>query len=116
MPFRSILKTLATSQGALVRGAVFCDELGERVERWAEPGAIDLYELDVAGASFAPIVAQHLPKGVASRLRVVVDDGVVWLGALANGYYLVVLARRSPQEARLRRALDDALGALIAHM
>ena len=116
MPFRSILKTLATSQASLVRGVVFCDELGERVERWTDDDTLDLYELDIAGASFAPIVAQLLPHGVGSRMRVVVDSGVVWLIALPSGYYLVVLVRRATTEGVFTRALDDAAGALQAHM
>ena len=49
-------------------------------------------------------------------MRVVVDDGVLWLGALASGYYIVVLARRAPGDGIITHALDDALGALQAHM
>ena len=120
MPFRAILKTLVTSQPAHVRGVVFCDELGERVERWAHDGEIDPFELDVAGASFAPIAAQIVPTLAPSHthtsMRMVVDDGVVWLGTLASGYYVVVLGRRAPGDVVIVRALADALGAIEANM
>ena len=111
MPFRMILETLVETHAPLVRAAIFCDEEGERVDTFALPG-IDAYDVDLLGASFAP-VALAVPPG--SCLRVVHPDRVYWLATVESGCYLVVLCAPVGDGA-VRGDLPRAVAALAAHM
>lgn len=112
MEFRAVLKGLTAHHDSLVRGAVFCDEEGERVEAIVNDPDLDSFELDVAGASYAPVV--HLLGDTAdgARLRVVHEDGVVWLEVLQNRYYLLVLVVRDGLDIRVVPRLEEACHAL----
>lgn len=124
-PFRPILAGLAAQHAGTVRAAVFCDEEGERVESVIADKRLDPYELDLYGASYAPIVARMLAADLmgrgaitpaAMRMRIVHPHTVVWLQGIVSGYYLVVLAARSGRDLTIGPMLDEVVDALIAHM
>ena len=88
MPFRAILETLVHSNSPAVRGAIFCDYEGERVDACC--GNVDPFVMDVTGATCAATAAAML-RG--QRLRVVMGDDVLWIVMVDQGYYLVVFCR-----------------------
>lgn len=88
MPFRAILETLVHGNTPAVRGAIFCDHEGERVD--AVCGDVDAFTLDVTGATFAATAATMV-RG--QRMRVAVGDEVLWIVMVEEGYYLVVFCR-----------------------
>lgn len=128
MPFRAILAGLLAHHAARVRGAVFCDEEGERVESLINDAALDAYDLDLCGASYASVAAMVASSELvardgeagcgfgALRIRVLHPGAVVWLQGLARGYYLVVLTARDGRDATIEPVLDEVAEALIAHM
>ncbi len=109
MPFRAILETLvATHPG--VRGAVFCDHEGERIDACC--GDLTAFELDVVGASFAAMV-ERLPK--AAQLRLVLETDCYWIVVVDEGCYLVVVCRRG-QDFACKADLPSVAGALATYM
>jgi hypothetical protein len=110
VPFREILQTLVDSHSPAVRGAIFCDHEGERVD--ASTWDVDAFELDIAGATFAA-TAQTMVAG--QRLRVVVGEQVFWIVVVELGCYLVVWCRRG-QDASCRAAFPTIAEALVAYM
>lgn len=111
VPFRSILATLLTEHEPVVRGAIFCDDEGERVDSFAGDGCHD-DELLLLGASMAT-VAPMIPRGAC--LRTVLSDAVVWLATVDCGCFLVVLCA-PVRDGTLRVGLPRAVAALAAHM
>jgi hypothetical protein len=111
MPFRAILQTLVETHAPMVRGAIFCDHEGERVDACAGPG-LDPYDLDLLGATCAQ---PALLLRAGARARVVVGDEVVWVVVVEEGYYLVVLCGERTDHA-CRQVLPGVAEALLAHM
>jgi hypothetical protein len=112
VPFRAILETLVLNHAPRVRAAVFCDEEGERVEQFAASG-LDPYDVDLAGASFAPI-ASSVPMGAC--LRVAHSDRVHWIAGVSSGCYLVVVCASHGCDGAVRRDLSRTVAALASHM
>lgn len=114
MTFRPILAGLALEHPA-IRGMVFCDDEGERVDSHiADPG-LDAYELDVAGACYATL-APLLARQGARRLRVVHGRGLIWMQMLTPRYYLLVLTRPSATDGLLGPHLDSVAEAIVMQM
>lgn len=110
MPFRAVLQGLLAS-APITRGAVFCDFEGERVEAVVRDPALDPFELDLAGATYARAVEQ-LSAGEEAQLRVLHTNAVVWVQPVRDGYYVVLVAERCGTDACLQRPLRDAGEAL----
>jgi hypothetical protein len=108
MSFREILQALVEVHAPAVRGSIFCDEEGERVD--AASHDIDPWDLDVLGASWAPAL-QALPPGTRLRARLGGELHHVWL--IQSGYFVVVVCR---DDATVRAALPAFIDALAAHM
>jgi hypothetical protein len=115
MPFRAVLKGLCARHETVVRGAVFCDEEGERVEALLNDPELDPYELDLAGASYATVLPL-LSTSSGARMRVLHADQVVWLQVIRDGYFVVVLTRRTGHSVTLTPVLDEVAHALEALM
>ncbi len=114
MPFRAVLTELVR-QAPFVRGAVFCDYEGERIEAVLNDPALDTFALDLTGASYARVVEQ-LASQAGAQLRVLHDDDVVWVQLIRDGYYVVLLSRRGGRDLSLTgplRDVGDALRALL---
>ncbi|MBI1947061.1 MAG: hypothetical protein HYS27_15295 [Deltaproteobacteria bacterium] len=111
MPFRSILETLLAEHEPVVRGAIFCDDEGERVDSCGVAGCDD-EELALLGASIAT-VAPMIPKDTC--LRVVLSSSVVWVATVESGCFLVVSCARG-RDGVVRADLPRAVAALAAHM
>lgn len=111
MPFRSILETLLAEHDPIVRGAIFCDDEGERVDSCAGAGC-DAEELALLGASIAT-VAPTIPSGAC--LRVSLSSEAVWVATVEGGCFLVVLCARG-QDGVVLADLPRAVAALAAHM
>ena len=111
MPFRSILETLLAEHEPAVRGAIFCDDEGERVDSCAGTGSDD-DELALLGASIAT-VAPMIPAGAC--VRVARSSSVVWVATVESGCFLVVLCARG-RDGALLADLPRAVAALAAHM
>lgn len=94
-----------------VRGAIFCDDEGERVASYAADGRDD-DKLALLGASMATI-APMVPDG--SCLRSALPDTVVWFANVASGCFLVVLCAPA-RDGAVRRDLTRTVAALAAHM
>ena len=110
MPFRAILRTLVDVH-APVRGAIFCDYEGERVDAACGAG-LTPFDLDVRGATYAKIAAD-VPTG--GRLRVVEDENTIWLLVVDRGYYLVVVCEPA-RDFEIHSDLVAAALAILAHM
>lgn len=110
MPFRSILETLVVTHAPGVRGAVFCDHEGERIDACC--GDLTAFDLDIIGASFAAMV-ERLPK--AAQLRLVLDQDCYWIVVVDEGCYLVVVCRRGHDFA-CKADLPSIASALAAYM
>lgn len=110
MPFRAVLSGLV-ARAPFVRGAVFCDFEGERVEAVRVDPELDPYELDLVGASYARLV-ELLGRHEGAQLRVTHPRDVVWVQLVSEGYYVVLLARRHAADGALRGPLHDAGEAL----
>ncbi len=111
VPFRAILETLVAEHEPIVRGAIFCDDEGERVDSSAGPGTTD-DDLALAGACIAT-VAKQIPG--AACLRVALAGAVVWVATVESGCFLVVVCDRGRDGAVLAD-LPRAVAALAAHM
>jgi hypothetical protein len=109
MPFRAILDTLVDAHAPAVRGAVFCDHEGERIDACC--GDLTPFELDVVGASFAAAVEQ---LNTGTQLRLVAEDAY-WIVVVAEGCYLVVVCRRGHDHA-CKADLPSISSALAAYM
>lgn len=114
MPFRAVLQGLV-ARSPLARGAVFCDFEGERVEAVLADPALDPFELDLAGASYAGAVEQ-LSSSEDAQIRVLHERGVIWVQPVCDGYYVVLLVARGGVDGWLRGPLRDAGEALRALM
>jgi hypothetical protein len=114
MSFRRILQDLVTQ--ATLRGAILCDEEGERIDAAIRDPALGQYELDLLGASYAIVL--HLLKDARAdtMLRIVHEGSVVCIQGIVEGYYLVVLADRDGRDPRVRLPLGAAARALRAHL
>ena len=110
MPFRAILESLVVTHAPGVRGAVFCDAEGERIDACC--GELAPYDLDIIGASFAAVV-ESLHHG--QQLRLVIDGDVIWIVTVDQGCYLVVCCRRG-QDFACKADLPSIAGALVAYM
>jgi len=115
VPFRSILGGFA-AQHPHVLAVVFCDEEGERVESIVVDTAVDPYELDVLGASLAPLAPTLARQGSETCVRVLRARDVIWVRSVSDRYYVVAWARRASVDARIGAGLDDVAHALRAHM
>lgn len=111
VPFRAILETLLAEHEPVVRGAIFCDDDGERVDSYAGPGC-SVEDLDLLGASMAT-VAPLVPQGAC--LRTMLADRCVWLATVEGGCFLVVLCEPT-RDGIVRADLPRAVAALAAHM
>ncbi len=111
MPFRAILETLVHAHHPIVRGAIFCDDNGERVDAWVHNDA-DLDDLVLAGAAYAAVV-RNLPA--SSALAVSDVDRTVWIATVEGGYYLLAVCAPT-LAASIRRVLPSVVAALAAHM
>lgn len=111
VPFRAILETLLAEHEPIVRGAIFCDDEGERVDSYTGPGC-SAEDLDLLGASMAT-VAPLVPQGAC--LRTLLADGCVWLATVEGGCFLVVLCDPT-RDGIVRADLPRAVAALAAHM
>jgi hypothetical protein len=97
VPFRSVLEAyVARHPGA--RAAVLCDDEGERID--LAVGAMAAFDVDVLGAVLAGPAAQ-----CGGRLRIRLDDTVLWMSPVADGCYVVVACAPG---------LDAACGAELA--
>ena len=111
MPFRAILETLVIDHAPRVRGAIFWDDEGGRVDSARLPD-LDAFDLDLMGAAYAPVASALGPNAC---MRVVHDDRVVWVATVTGGYYLLAVC--SPTAAgAVRDELPRAVAALAAHM
>jgi hypothetical protein len=115
MPFSAIL-TAVVARHPQVRGIVFCDDEGERVDSSIADPHLEQFDLDVAGASMAPLMATFTRKVAVSHFRAKTSDGTIWLQTIMDGYYLVVMAHPDPTNSRLEDTLVDAAEAIRAHM
>ena len=111
VPFRAILETLLAEHEPIVRGAIFCDDEGERVDSFTGPGSTT-GELDLIGASMAT-VAPMIPQGAC--LRTVLGGSVLWLATVEGGCFLVVQCA-PVRDGTVRADLPRAVAALAAHM
>jgi hypothetical protein len=112
MPFRAVLKGLLARHQEGVRGAVFCDEEGERVEALINDPRLDPYDLDLAGASYASVVNLLGTDGDGARMRIVLRDEVVWLQVIKNRYYVLLLTVRDGYDVTVAPLLDEVGHAL----
>jgi len=115
MPFRAILETFVRSHPE-VRGVIFCDEEGERVDAAIAEGNENFFELEVTGASLATILRQLERYGTGSSLRTRHHDRTVMTQLIESGYYVTALCERSSVEARLVHDLAEVAEALREHM
>lgn len=105
MPFTAVLRELCSSvPGA--RGAVFVDYEGESVQRAVLDETLSAYDLDVAGAHAAPILAAA--AGACRFLRLHGVEGCTYIHAVKDDYSVVLITRPDVLTAqatwRLRRA------------
>ena len=110
MPFRAILETLVVTHAPGVRGAVFCDHEGERIDACC--GELTAFDLDVIGASFAAVAESLHPR---QHLRMVMDEDIFWIVMVEEGCYLVVCCRRG-QDFACKADLPSIASALVAYM
>ena len=99
-----------------VRGVIFCDEQGERVSQVLLDAQMEVYDLDVIGATYAQILwdlSKYDPQG---QLRLVTDDHVTYLQLVRDGYYLVVMVGRDGLDGRIRSHLKKAARHISADM
>lgn len=115
MPFRSILGGFAVKHPH-VRAVVFCDEEGERVESVVVDATVDPYDLDVLGASLAPLAPTLARQGSETCVRIVRAADVVWIRSVSDRYYVVAWTRRTFADLRVGDGLDDVAHALRVHM
>lgn len=111
VPFRAILETLVAEHEPVVRGAIFCDDEGERVDSCAGAGSSE-DDLALLGASIAT-VAPMIPGGAC--MRIVLENAVVWVATVESGCFLVVQCARG-RDGAVRADLPRAVAALAAHM
>jgi glycosyltransferase A (GT-A) superfamily protein (DUF2064 family) len=111
VPFRAILETLLIEHAPRMRGAIFCDDEGERVDA-ARVDELGAYDLDLLGAAYAPVAAA---LGADACLRITHEGQVLWIATVSGGYYLLAVctARAS---GSVRDELPRAVAALAAHM
>lgn len=117
MTFSSILKGLAQDHPA-IRGVVFCDEEGEKVDSHIADPALDDFDLLIAGASFAtlvPLLQQQAQHGRA-RLRVNHGEGLIWMQMLDEHYYLLVLSHHGPTAGLMGPHLETVAEAIVLQM
>ncbi|MEW5850147.1 MAG: hypothetical protein AB2A00_15270 [Myxococcota bacterium] len=89
MPFQAVLMELCRSvPGA--RGAVFVDYEGESVQRAVLDPALGAYDLDVAGAHAAPIMAASVGCRV---IRLVGHEGSTFIHAVKDNYSVVLVTQ-----------------------
>jgi hypothetical protein len=115
MPFSAILQAVVAKHPQ-VRGIVFCDDEGEKVEASIGDPDLDPFDLDVAGASLAPLAIRFAHKVPVRRLRAKTKQGNLWMQTIMDGYYLVVMAHPDPRDPHLEDSLVDAAEAIRAHM
>jgi len=116
MPFTPILTALC-HRHEVIRGAIFCDEEGERVERVCPDSSLDEFDLDIAGASFASLLPYLTGQDAESSIRVAFEDDAYWVQLLVDGYFLLVIAQRGDgRDYALRQDLHDVGASIIAHM
>lgn len=121
MPFRAILTELVARPGSVLRGAIFCDDEGERIEAVLAPPvltepALDPYRLDLVGASYAIVLHLLGEDRDEAQLRIVHEREVVWVQGITGGYYLVALASRRGLDPCIGTPLRQAARALRAHL
>ncbi len=115
MPLGAILKGIASEVESL-KGAIFCDEEGERVWAHVAEAGIDPFDLDIRGASFASLIPQLRNQGPRLVARVKTKGEVMWLQLLEDGYYLLLWTNPSPREAQIPGILASAADALAMDM
>jgi hypothetical protein len=116
MPFRSILAGIAALHDASVRGAIFCDEEGERVEAVLNDPELETFDLDLHGASYAGVVQGIERQYPAARLRIKTEGMTTWLQLVRDGYYVVVLTRGTGLDHALDPLLEEIRHALLELM
>ncbi len=115
MSFSSILRGLAQDHPA-IRGVVFCDEEGEKVEGHIADPALDAFELDIAGASFATLVPMLQMQDGRAQLRVHHGRGLIWMQMLTEHYYLLVLSHPTPTAGLMWPHLKTVAEAIVLQM
>ncbi len=116
MPFRPLLKTLC-AQHPVVRGVIFCDEEGERVERMCNDETFTEFDLDIAGASFASLMPVLTHGYQESSIRVVFEQDAYWVQLLVEGYFLLVVARHGDgRNLALEQDLHQTGRQIISYM
>ena len=117
MPFRAMLNGFAARHKSVVRGVIFCDEEGERVEGLVCDPALDPFDLDIAGASYATLIPLMAEQGTSSLVRITFVDGVTWLQLLQDGYYVLVLTTKHyGTENEIALTIGDLAEGIIEHM
>ena len=115
MSFSPILRGLAQDHPA-IRGVVFCDEEGEKVDSHiADPG-LDDFDLDIAGASFATLVPMMQQQDGRAQLRVNNKQGLIWMQMLDEHYYLLVLSHPTPTAGLMGPHLKTVAEAIVLQM
>lgn len=104
MPIQAVLADLVAQAPDAIRGAVFCDYEGERVDSVINDPTLDAFELDLTGASYATLLDQ-LRITEDAQLRVVHPSDVTWVQVVAEGYYVVLLTRRNGLDTTLAAPL-----------
>lgn len=117
MPFRAILGGFSAHHEEVVRGVIFCDEEGERVESFVSDPGLDPFDLDIAGASFASLVPFIAGQDPNTLVRVMFDGNVTWVRLLKDGYYVLVLTSGGTGcDHAITQTIDALADGLVAHM
>ncbi|MCP4499848.1 MAG: hypothetical protein GY822_07790 [Deltaproteobacteria bacterium] len=116
MPFRPLLQKLC-EQHQTIRGVIFCDEEGERIERLCNDDSLSEFDLDIAGASLAtlmPMLANGYQEG---SIRVLFDQDAYWIQLLVEGYFLLVVTHQGDgRDLALEQDLHQMRSRIISHM
>lgn len=115
MPFAPILRGFVADHPQ-VKGVIFCDEEGERVEAATRDETVDLFDIEVTGASLATVLRQLERYGAGSSLRTRHDDRTIWTQLIEDGYYVTALCDRGPADAKVGADLVAVAEALRSHM
>jgi hypothetical protein len=95
-----------------VRGVVFCDDEGERIDSLVVDPGLSAYDLDVLGASLAPAASVLLHRGGGQLLVARLSSALLLVSTVGTRCYVGALLERSSLEMRVRARLVAAAQSL----
>jgi predicted regulator of Ras-like GTPase activity (Roadblock/LC7/MglB family) len=105
MSFKPVLMTLCQAiPGA--RGAVFVDYDGECIQQVVVDPSLADYDLMVAGAHAAPLIANGWRPGIINMRG---EDGLTCIHVVTGKYALVLLCAPTTEVFHVTRAIKEAL-------